>query len=131
MQTPEITKVLKLFHLDEAREVLPIVKKITGLSHQRLTPIQARLNKMLANDPRRRLYEHDYEQIVSQWKNKIERLGAQTIGLWLVEFELGDGCLSWRYPELSLAYFRQHGKSFAERIKLEDYIEENDPDWAH
>ncbi len=131
MQPPEISAAAKLFHLDEARELLPLVKKITARDYQLLSPSQTRLNKMLSNDPRRSQYEIAYEEIVSQWKKKIERLGAKTSGLWVVEFDLGSGCLTWRYPELSLAYFREHGKSFAERIRLDDYIEENDPDWAH
>ena len=131
MQPPEISESFKVFQLQEARDLLPLVKKITVRSDAQLSPVQDRLNKMLANDPRRTSHERSYEKIVSQWKQKIERLGAITTGLWIVEFDLGNGCLSWRYPELSLAYFREHGKSFAERIKLDDYIEENDPDWAH
>ena len=131
MQPPEIGELLKVFQLDEARDLLPLVKKITGISNEQLSPVQDRLNRMLSNDPRRIKYEHDYQMIVSRWKKKIERLGVQTTGLWVVEFDLGNGCLAWRYPELSLAYFREHGKTFAERIKLADYIEENDPDWAH
>jgi len=39
-----------------------------------------------------------------------------------------DGALSWRYPELDIAYFSIQGD--ARRARLDDYIEENDPDWA-
>lgn len=131
MQPPEISESIKVFELQEARDLLPLINKITALSHEQLNPVQDRLNRMLSNDPRRSQYELTYQQIVSRWKSKIERLGVQTTGLWVVEFDLGNGCIAWRYPELSLAYFREHGKSFAERIKLADYVEENDPDWAH
>ena len=131
MQPPEIGESLKVFHLEEAGDLLPLVKKVTAISYQQLGPVQDRLNRMLANDPRRAQHEQAYQLIVSNWKKTIERLGVTTTGLWMVDFDLGNGCLAWRYPELSLAYFREHGKSFEERIKLADYIEENDPDWAH
>lgn len=120
----------KLFNIDEARALLPLVQVVTEKQRLDLAPIQARLQKMLSNDQRRKVYERDYEWVVSQWRNKIELLGARVSGLWMVEFDVGGGSLSWRYPELNVNYFRVHGAEFSERVKLRDYIEENDPDWA-
>ncbi len=131
MSAYDISEKEKLFSLKEAQELLPLISKITKRHHQQLTPIQVRLQKLLANDPRRRVPERDFEAIVSQWKQKVERLGATVTGLWMVEFSLGEGALAWRFPELRLGHFKEHGMSFDERIKLADYIEENDPDWAH
>lgn len=120
----------KLFNLAEARELLPLVQSITQKHHQELSPIRLRLEKMLSNDPRRASVETLYEGIVRRWKDKIELLGASVAGLWVVEFNVGEGCLSWRYPELTLGSFRANNKPLAERQKLADYIEETDPDWA-
>jgi len=129
MQT-EIGLKGKLYNLREARELFGLVHSVTEDQNDQLAPVQARLNKMLANDPRRKVYEKDYERIVEQWSNKIQLLGARVSGLWMVEFDVGEGSLAWRYPELSLNYFLPHGTSFSERVVLRDYIEENDPDWA-
>jgi len=120
----------KLFSIHEARELLPLVRGLTSSQREALMPIQERLNKMLANDPRRKVFERDYEVVVSHWRNKVELLGARVSGLWTVEFDVGGGSLCWRYPELSLNYFRAGGASFSERVKLSDYIDEIDPDWA-
>ena len=128
--TIELGQTGKLFNLIEAREHLPLVQAITKSHQAELAPIQLRLNKMLSNDPRRAAIEDRYEGVVSIWKTKIEQLGPSVEGLWIVEFNVGEGVLSWRYPELSLSHFRLHGQSFASREKLKRYIEENDPDWV-
>ena len=120
----------KLFNIQEARELLPLVRVVTESQRSELAPIQEKLNKMLANDPRRKVYETDYEVVVLNWRNKVELLGARVSGLWTVEFNVGGGSLCWRYPELSLNYFRTDGAQFSERVKLQDYISQTDPDWA-
>ena len=126
----EIGKVPKLFNLSEAKEHLPLVASITENHQNELAPIQARLNRMLSNDPRRAPIERAYENVVDKWRAKIEHLGASVHGLWVVEFDVGEGVLSWRYPELSINYIRLHEQSFASRTKLKDYIDKHDPDWA-
>jgi len=128
---PQIGVKNKLFDFAEATELLPLVQAIT-LTHQtQLSPVQDRLNRMLSNDPRRAMVEQEYQAVVARWKLKIEQLGAAVCGLWKVNFEVGDGALSWRHPELTLRYFIAKGAVFSERVKLTTYIEEHDPDWSH
>lgn len=126
----EIGQRDKLFNLAEARALLPLVKSITEKHQCELAPVKERLEKMLANDPRRAPFEHEFEQIVTRWRAKIELLGATVPGLWVVEFNVGEGWLSWRYPELSLSSFRPTGAKLSDRRSLASYIEETDPDWA-
>jgi hypothetical protein len=128
--TIEIGQQQKLFSLSEARAHLALVQAITKRHQVSLAPIQDRLKKMLSNDPRRMAVESEYEAIVSKWKIKIEQLGACVQGLWVVEFNLGEAVLCWRYPELSLNYVREQQQQFSERQKLQSYIEVHDPDWA-
>ena len=127
----DITPCAKLFDLAESQRLLPLVQNITHKHQAELAPIQLRLNKMLSNDPRRNVIELEYEQVVNRWRSKIEKLGASVFGLWVVEFDVGEGLLSWRHPELNISYFRATTNDFASRVKLKDYIETHDPDWAH
>jgi len=120
----------KLFTLDEAIALFPLVQSLTQQHQHELQPIQARLTKMLSNDPRRTVFEQQYQTLVSTWKNKVELLGAQVCGLWVVEFDVGDGAICWRHPELSLHYFRPAGAVFSERVVLQEYIDAHDPDWG-
>ena len=125
----EIGSKNKLFNLAEAQELWPLVRKITEKHQQQLEPIQRRLNLMLANDPRRKVVEDEYSNVVAAWRTKLEQLGIDVAGLWSVGFNVGEGFLSWKYPELSLAFFISHDRP-EERLKLSDYIDEYDPDWA-
>ena len=127
----DISPCAKLFDFAEASALIPLISKITQRHRLELEPIQQRLNMMLSNDPRRSHVEQRFEQVVSRWKSKIEKLGASVYSLWVVEFDVGDGVLCWRCPELQLAYFRYKGKAFTSRIKVSNYIKEFDPDWAH
>lgn len=127
---PEIGVQNKLFNMSEAKSLLQSVQAVTKRYHAELQPIQNHMNKMLANDPRRKVYEQEFELTVSQWRYKIVQLGVRVSGLWTVEFDVGEGSLCWRYPELGLGYFRKHGESFSERVKLRDYIDECDPEWV-
>ncbi|MEO0367396.1 MAG: DUF2203 family protein [Pseudomonadota bacterium] len=120
----------KLFDLHEAQSLMPLVQRVTQRHQHELQPIQDRLNKMLSNDPRRASIEIEYEAVVEVWKSKIEQLGAFARGLWMVEFDVGEGMLNWRHPELSLNYFRRYDSPLSSRTKLRDYIDEQDPDWA-
>lgn len=124
----QISPEPKLFNLQEAQGLMPLVKKITQSHVEEASPIQARLDTLLSNDPRRAALERLFETHIEQWRGKIERLGATTTGLWIVEFDVGAGVLSWRYPELRIGHFREQSSTI--RKKLSDYIEENDPDWA-
>ena len=125
----EIGSKNKLFNLAEAQELWPLVRKITEKHQQELEPIQRRLNLMLANDPRRKAVEAEYSDVVAAWRTKLEQLGVDVAGLWSVGFNVGEGFLSWKYPELTLAFFISHDAP-QERLKLSDYIDEYDPDWA-
>lgn len=126
--TLEITQSAKLFTLADAQRVLPSIIKVTRTHSEALQPWQAKLDRMLSNDPRRPVIEREYERLVSVWRGKIKRVGARAAGLWVVEFDVGDGALSWRYPELQIAHFRSEHDTI--RCRLSDYIEETDPDWA-
>lgn len=125
----EIAANQKVFNLRESQELIPLLTKITHDHHCALKPIQRRLDRMLSNDPRRAAIEQAFEREVGAWQGKIERLGLSAVGLWEIEFSVGDeGALSWRYPELGVAYFKSRDSMI--RIKLKNYIEECDPDWA-
>lgn len=124
----EIGSGKKLFNLDEAQSLLLLVRKVTERHAAELEPLQSRLDRMLSNDPRRVAVEREFERSISIWRGKVARLGGHAAGLWVVEFDVGEGFLSWRYPELQIAYFRSKHDTIRKRLK--DYIDENDPDWA-
>ncbi|HSH40540.1 MAG TPA: DUF2203 family protein, partial [Arenicellales bacterium] len=86
----------RVFTLAEAEALLPLVRNITEQSAEDLAPVKQRLNNMLATDPRTPAVQREYEDIIKRWVSKLERLGLVVKGLWLVDFDTGDGYLCWK-----------------------------------
>lgn len=120
----------RIFTLVEARDLFPLVRKITAQSHAELEPVKRRLENMLSTDPRIKSVEREYESVVKRWVSKMERLGLVVKGLWLVDFDTGDGYLCWKFPELKLGHYHDYSSGFSGRRPLQEVIDELDPDWA-
>ncbi len=120
----------RYFTLEEANEALPLVKQITRDSYDELKVIKKRLRNFVPSDPRVVFVEQEYEQTVKRWISKMERLGLVVKGLWLVDFDTGDGYLCWKYPELEVSHYHSYTGGFAARRPVSEIIEEVRPDWA-
>jgi len=120
----------RVFTLAEAEALLPLIRGITDQSAEELAPVKQRLNNMLATDPRTPAVQREYEAVIKRWVSKLERLGVVVKGLWLVDFDTGDGFLCWKYPELRIAHYHGYDEGYGGRRPLADAIEELDPDWA-
>lgn len=120
----------RIFTLSEAEELFPLVRKITAMAYAELEPVRRNLEAMLPTNPMIREIEKQYEAIVKRWVAKMERLGLVVKGLWLVDFDTGDGYLCWKFPELKLGHYHNYHEGFSGRRSLREVIEELDPDWA-
>ncbi|MHB1587490.1 MAG: DUF2203 domain-containing protein [Acidiferrobacteraceae bacterium] len=120
----------RVFTLSEAKALFPLVRRITSEAHRELEPVRRALAGMLPTNPQIRPIEREYEAIVKRWMSKMERLGLVVKGLWLVDFDTGDGYLCWKFPELKIGHYHDYHEGFGGRRPLRDVIEECDPDWA-
>lgn len=121
----------RVFTLSEVEELFPLVNRITARAFQALQPIRSRMERMVPTDPRLPALEREYATVIQRWQSNMERLGAVVKGLWLVDFDTGDGYLCWRYPELRIGHYHGYDTAFAVRRPLESVVEEFDPDWMH
>jgi len=119
-----------VFTLNEAQALMPLVMRITRSSYEELEPIRSRLEAMLPTHPDLNSVEAAYESVVVQWVGKMERLGLVVKGIWLVDFDTGDGYLCWKFPELKLGHYHSYSEGFANRKPIALVLEELDPDWA-
>ncbi|MDH3691676.1 MAG: DUF2203 domain-containing protein [Gammaproteobacteria bacterium] len=120
----------RVFSLNEAEAIFPLIRRITADAHAELEPVKRQLENLLPSDPRLPTVERQYEAIVKRWVSKLERLGLVVKGLWLVDFDTGDGYLCWKFPELRLNHYHDYASGFAGRRLLHEVIEELAPDWA-
>ncbi|MDH5631858.1 MAG: DUF2203 domain-containing protein [Gammaproteobacteria bacterium] len=121
----------RVFSLSEAQSLFPMVRKLTESAHAELEPLRLKLESMLPTNPALPRVEAEYETIVKRWVGKMERLGLVVKGLWLVDFDTGDGYLCWKFPELRLGHYHGYDDGFDGRRPVGEVIDELDPDWAH
>ncbi|MBI3900132.1 MAG: DUF2203 domain-containing protein [Gammaproteobacteria bacterium] len=121
----------RVFTLAEAEGLFPLVRKITQGTYHQLEPVRRVLEAMVPTNPTIKEIERQYEAIVKRWVGKMERLGLVVKGLWLVDFDTGDGYLCWKFPELRIGYYHGYHEGYSGRVPLQKVVEELDPDWAH
>lgn len=121
----------RVFTLTEAEALFPLVWKITEEAYRELEPVRRALEALLPSNPLLQKAEKDYETLVRRWMGKMDRLGLVVKGLWLVDFDTGEGYLCWKFPELRIGHYHGHHEGFDARRALHEVIEEIDPDWAH
>ena len=120
----------RVYTLAEAMALFPLVRRVTQQAYEELEPVRRKLEAMLPTNPQITDVEKQYEIIVKRWVGKMERLGLVIKGLWLVDFDTGDGYLCWKFPELRLGHYHGYHQGFAGRRPISEVVEELDPDWA-
>ncbi len=111
----------RVFTLEEAKALMPKVKETTasvfGLASslaQELGEAEHAEDEVRAGELRERL-----QALVESWAEAMRDLGPDVKGLWLVDFDSGDGYWCWAYPEEELTHWHSYEAGFAGRIPVE------------
>ena len=120
----------KYFNLEEAKDLLPVVRKITHETYSMLNPLRRKLKKMSIIDDMSPELEFEYKRGVEDWIEKMTRLGVKPVTLGVVNFDTGDGFLNWKYPEINLSHYHDYDSHYKERRSLEKVVSQQSPDWA-
>ena len=92
-------------------QVMRLTKEATGKVEQVLSDVV----ELREDDPARTDAESEARQIIDDWAQSVMALGAEVKGLWLVDFDAGDGYYCWKHPEETLAYFHGYDEGFTGR----------------
>lgn len=109
----------KVFKIEEARELLPLVRRITEEASQRVSGHLSVLEAIREKDSSKaKDLEDKVNKLITDWQTKIEKLGAEGKGLWLVDFDCGNGYYCWKFPEEKLDHFHSYSEGFQARVKI-------------
>lgn len=108
----------RVFTFNEARDLLPAVRKITAEAVRRAEAVAEAMDDLEEADPRRRRLGAELKLIVDGWAERLQGMGLEAKGLWLVDFDNGDGYYCWCYPEESLSHYHGYQEGFAGRMKI-------------
>jgi len=125
-----VAEIFKLFSNSEAiptthsyesaNRLLPIVKKYTEEAYQESEKLAAKLAYFQKNSAQYKAVAQQYDTLVARWVERVRRVGALAKGLWLVDFDTGNGYLCWVYPEERVEYFHTYETGFKARVKVCD-----------
>lgn len=111
-----------VFSLDEARELLPIVFRITKSYHEQVNALIAKLESLerqADTSSKVSKLESEINKLIQEWQNKIQKLGAQPKGLWVADFDSGKGYYCWKYPERTIEFWHRYSDGFSKRIHVD------------
>lgn len=111
----------KYFSLKEARILLPNVRDITVRYHQKIHAMQESWkNRLQSKEGDRKKIEGQIDIFLKEWALQLFRLGVEVKGLWLVDFDSGDGYYyCWKYNEQDIEYFHLYETGFSGRRPIE------------
>ena len=123
-QLIEIHQPQKFFTLEEAQTLLPIVKRMTEGAVREVEAMTTQLNYIPQGEKRKEV-EKQVELSFQFWVEKMEKIGCSCKGMWLVDFDSGEGYYCWHYPEEKIEYFHGYFDGYQGRIKL--HTQNNEP----
>ncbi len=115
---PPGSRFRRVFSYEEALALFPVVRDRTDAA---VRQVEAMVNQVQSRDEmelRKEELESAYRSIVERWTEEIESLGCEVKGVWLVDWDSGDGYYCWRYPEPSLGHFHGYEEGFAGRVPV-------------
>ncbi len=108
----------KIFTYEEALATFPRVRELTELAVQQIEALVNRLQSRKELEDRKAELDEAVQQIVQGWATEVMALGCEIKGMWLVDWDSGDGYYCWKYPEEALGHFHSYEDGFAGRVPI-------------
>jgi len=113
-----VTRKNRIFTYEEALDTFPLVRDLTETAVQGVKSLYSRIQSQEELDRKRDELEAASNSIVESWAEQVTSLGCEVKGLWLVDWDCGDGYYCWKYPEDSIGFFHGYEDGFRGRVHL-------------
>lgn len=111
-----------IFNIESARQILPLVYKITSESDDEFQFLMEKIAvaRSQSNIEKTTELEASVQTLINRWESKIIKLGLEPKGIWLIDFDAGDGFYCWKYPEMDIKFWHGYDDGFSGRKPIED-----------
>ena len=99
--------------------MLPHVKHLTADAVRRAESLAAQLQGLDEGDPSHTTLATALRDVVNDWADEVRALGLEAKGMWLVDFDNGEGYYCWSYPEETVAHYHGYDDGFAGRTRIQ------------
>ncbi len=112
----------RIFSLDDAQRVLPVILRISE-SAQKEVDFLTRCLRTLpsASVDRDQELRQQIDSVVEVWESKISKLGAIPKGLWMADFDNGEGYWCWKLPEAQISHKHGYQDGFSGRKSIDPF----------
>ncbi len=108
----------QIFSYEQALDTFPRVRDVTAAAVRQFESLFNQLRSREEMEQLREELEVAASDIVEGWVAEITSLGCLVKGLWLVDWDSGDGFYCWQYPEGSISYFHSYEDGFPGRVPI-------------
>jgi hypothetical protein len=108
----------RIFTYEEALATFPHVRQLTERAVQQIEAVVNRLQSSEELEERKAELDEAVQGIVQGWAKDVTALGCEIKGMWLVDWDSGDGYYCWRYPEEALGHYHAYEDGFAGRVPI-------------
>ena len=108
----------KIFSYEEAIDLFPTVRDQTSAAVRRIETLMSGVQSREQLTDQKVDIEAAVNQIIQAWVAEMTALGCEVKGLWLVDWDSGDGYDCWKYPEESVGYFHTYEDGFTGRMPV-------------
>ena len=108
----------RVFTYEEALATFPQVRRLTERAVLQIEALVNRLQSSEELEERKKEIDEAVQEIVRAWAAEVVALGCEIKGMWLVDWDSGDGYYCWRYPEEALSHFHSYEDGFAGRVPI-------------
>ena len=112
------TRGRRIFSYEEALALFPVVRDLTDAAVRQVEALVNRVQSRDDAETREEEIQASYENIVAAWAAEVVSLGCEVKGLWLVDWDSGDGYYCWRYPEQTVGHFHTYDEGFDGRVPV-------------
>ena len=107
-----------IFSLQQARDLLPHIKHLTADAVRQAETLASQLHGLNEEDPEHATLSAALREVVNGWASEIQSMGLEAKGLWLVDFDNGEGYYCWCYPESTIDHYHSYDEGFSGRVRI-------------
>ena len=108
----------QIFTYEEALDTFPLIRQLTASAVNQVQSLYNRVQSSSELEQRREELESASNTIIEAWVAEVSNLSCEVKGLWLVDWDCGDGYYCWRYPEEALGFFHGYEDGFQGRMPI-------------
>ncbi len=108
----------RIFTYEQALDIFPAVRDATTKAVQQVQALYGRVQSPSELEQRSQELESAANSIIESWVADMTHLGCEVKGLWLVDWDCGDGYYCWRFPEEALGFFHGYEDGFQGRVPI-------------